>query len=227
MMNVFQKYHIIQNFPEGYPLIKKIRDNLVFLVCSMIIHPRENLISPEDIREVTRKLRKGDVVLVGLLNTLFGNVMGDAVTHSLIYTGNKRFIHSQPAHGVEYISLHSVLTEYDTIAILRLPSNVKNRKKLIRNSIEYAKKQLHKPYNFDFKEGEKCLFCTQLVNDSYLHAGYKTGLASIKHQDSFKKKVEEAVSKAIDALRTEDMTGGNFEVVFLSHNLEIKNKKLF
>lgn len=225
MINIFRKYHIIHNFPPAYPWYKKITANFLFFFFGIIIHPRNNWLTHDDLVRARLTLRKGDILLVGNSGTVLSSVIHEPVTHSAIYVGHHRFIHSFP-DGVQYISLYKVYTDYDTMVLLRLPKKTRNKGKIIDKVMHYVKKQYGKPYDYEFKQGVQSFFCTELVNESYRHAGYDSGLTSLKRPKRIIKKIEEKINGAADALEPINFLNGNFEVVFLSHNLELKHNKL-
>jgi hypothetical protein len=225
MINIFQRYHIINNFPKKYPFHKKILSNIIFFFTGIIIHPRKNELTHKDLIKARLSLKRGDIILTGNLRTLLHSLIQEPVTHSSLYVGNLRFIHSM-AEGVQYISLYKLFTDYDTLVILRLPKTVKKKKKIIRKTLKFAKTQFGKPYDFDFKQSPHSFFCTQLVNEAFKHAGYNTGLLSIKMSKKIPKKLKKHINGVVDALSPVDFLNGKFEVVYLSHNLEYKNKKL-
>jgi hypothetical protein len=225
MLNIFKKCHVIRNFPKNFPLYKKIIYNIIYFLTGIIYHPRKNLLSKKDLFKSRLKLKKGDIVLVGNLKETSSLVIGGLFTHSAIYIGHKAFINAV-ADGVKYMSLHHVFSEYDTLAILRLPKHIENRRKIIHDTIKFAKKQIGKPYDFDFSKGEEKFFCTELVNSAFHHAGYKTGVATFGRFSGVSGKIEKSISSARKALRPDQFIKGNFIVVFISHNLEWKEKKL-
>jgi len=216
-----RRYYFIKNFPKNYPWYKKIVANIIFFITGTIIHPRKNLLTNEDIKQAKKIIKRGDIILLGNLRTALSEIINDPLTHSSIYMGGRKIIHAMGAEGVQYASYHSTFTNYDTVAVVRIPEKKRNRKEIIKKVIKYAKNQLKKPYDFEFKKGEKKFFCTKLVNNCFTDVGYDTGLSSIK-----KSKSKNFFSRAKNALRPIDFIKGNFETVFLSHNLKLKNKKL-
>ncbi len=221
---IFSKFYLINNFPDNYPLYKKVWANIIFFFSGIVISPRKNLLTLKDLFRVRLKLRKGDIILAGNLRQTSSLLISGSVTHSAVYVKHRRFIHAI-ASGVEYTSLDHIYHTYDTLAILRLPK-ISNRRRIIRTAIKYAKSQLGKPYDFEFNKSESAYFCTKLVNDCFLHAGYDTKLKSIKPTRGLGSKILSKVTTAHKALLPKEFIKGNFEVVFLSHNLAIKNRKL-
>ena len=225
-MGIFHKFHFIYNFPDGYPFYKKVIANFLFFITGIIIHPRKNLLNHNDLIKARFLLKKGDVILVGNLREVSALFIKGPVTHSTLYVGNKRFIQAV-GDGVEYCSLHHIFTEYDTLTILRMPKGVKKRKKIIKDTIRFAEKQIGKPYDFDFSGDSKKFFCTELVNSAYQHAGYKTGLKTIGKFKTVIEKIERIVITAHKALHPEDFIKGNYDIIFTSHNLKLKKKLVF
>ena len=225
MFNPFSKYNVIKNFPRNYPLHRKVKDNITFLLSCAIVHSRKNLLSQQDLKRVKRVLKKGDVVLLGNLKTVLSTIIDEPVTHSCLYVGKNKFIHSIAA-GVQYMSIYHVFTEYDTLVILRIPK-VKHRRSIIKKLVRYVKTQFGKPYDFDFVKGPTAFFCTELVNEGLKHAGYKSGLKTFKRPKKGVKKIESLLSDgAADVLHPNSFLKGRFDLVFLSHNLRLEDKKL-
>jgi len=213
---VFKKIHIIHNFPEGYPWYKKVFGNILYMLAGIIIHPRESLLTHADVVKVRFALCKGDIVLVGNFRESSTVVLRGPITHSLLYVGNKKFIHAV-GDGVTYLSLHQVVTHYDSLAIVRLPKKIKRQRKIIKSVINYAKEQVGKPYDYEFKKGEDAFFCSELVNAAYTHAGYDTGLKLFSSPSR--------VKQLRTATRPEKLANDcNFDVVFVSHNLKFDGK---
>ena len=223
MINIFSRYHLINNFPKKYPFYKKILSNIIFFFTGIIIHPRKNELTRKDLIKARLFLKRGDVILTGNLRTVLHSLIQEPVTHTSLYIGQDKFIHSM-AEGVQFISLYKLFTDYDTLVILRLPKTVKKRNKIITQTIRFTKIQFGKPYDFEFNPGPQSFFCTQLINEAFKHAGYKTGLSSIKYSN--KTPIKEHINGVFGALSPVDFLKGKFDVVYLSHNLEYKNKKL-
>ena len=162
------KPHIIKNFPEGYPIWKKAVANIIFSIRRIIVFRRENNLTKNDKAEVSKIMKKGDVILVGGLRRFSHFFIGDRFTHSLICEGNKKLIHVV-ADGVEEVGLDDIFIEYDTMIVLR-PNMDKN---IINKAVKYAKAQLGKPYDFEFTKDDNKFYCAELVQKSFLNAGYK------------------------------------------------------
>ena len=192
------KHHIIRNFPNGYPLWKKVVANIIFFFGGIIIHKRKNNLNSVDLMKANYKLKSGDVVLVGGLRRLSHLFIGDKVTHSLLYIGRRTFIHSI-ADGVEEVAMSDVFSEYDTMMILRLKTN----KKTIKTAILYAKKQIGKPYDFEFKKNNGKFYCAELIKSAFDSAGFKIKTPNPKNK----------------IIYPADFIGESFKTVFLSHNL--------
>jgi len=225
MFNIFQKYHIITNFPKDYPLYKKILANIVYFLTGIIYQPRKNLLSRKDLFKARFKLRKGDIVLLGNMRETSSLLIPGVFTHAAIYIGHKRFIHAI-ADGVGIASLYHFFTTYDTMAILRIVRHTRHKRRIIRRAIKFAKQQIGKPYNFEFTKTKESFFCTELVNSSFKYAGYTTGIATYGHFITLAEKIEKNITAAAKALKPDRILQGNFCVVFISHNLAFKGKKI-
>jgi len=162
------KYHIIRNFPKGYPLWKKAIANIIFLVGKTIIYRRKNKLTEEDMKKALKVVKKGDIVLVGGLRRFSHFFIGNQFTHSLIYAGNQHLIHSV-ADGVEKVNFKEIFSEYDTMIILRSRLD----KRGIGSAIKYANSQIGKPYDFEFSRGTDKFYCAELIKASFEKAGLK------------------------------------------------------
>ncbi len=197
-------HHVIHNFPENYPWWKKAFANILFFIGGMVIHDRKNLLNNWDFIRSTHTLRKGDVVLVGSLRRLSSYVIEGPVTHGLLYIGKRRFIHAI-GDGVEYVSLHDFFCEYDTMVILR--SKKANREEISR-IIECAKKQVGKPYDYEFTRDAEKFYCTELIEYVYEKAGCSCGVK------------KEKICTPVDFIND------TFKIKFLSHNLRRNGEKV-
>ena len=171
------KYHIIKNFPKKTSFLSKLKDNIEFFVATTNISFRKNLLNLNDYYESRDFLKKGDVVLAGAFRKISHFFIRGDVTHSLMYTGDEELIHII-ADGVEKIKYAELFMFYDTLIIVRPKIKTSNKKRTINKAIKFAEAQLGKPYNFNFDSNHhyKTFFCTQLINDSYHHAGFHTSL---------------------------------------------------
>lgn len=162
------KYHIIRNFPKGYPLWKKAVANILFFFGKTIIYRRKNKLTEKDFKKAIKVIKRGDVVLVGGLRRFSHFFIGNKVTHSLLYVGDNNLVHSI-VDGVEKVCLKEIFSEYDTMIILRPMANEKVMDKVIK----YAEKQIGKPYDFEFKEDGEKFYCAELIKTSFEKAGFE------------------------------------------------------
>ncbi len=224
MDSSFFDHHFIHNFPKGYAWHKKIVANIMYFLTGIVIHPRKNLLTHTDLIKARLLIRRGDIALWGNLRDVSALIVGGPLTHASIYVGHKRFIEAV-VEGVRYTSFHHLFTEYDTCVILRLPGKVRSRQKKIDDAIAYAEEHIGRPYDFGFTRGAGKLFCTELVNYAYQKAKHNTGL---KNLGKFGREGAEMVQKYITAARAlhpnKFVEKGNFDIVFMSHNLELRNR---
>lgn len=205
------RHHIIRNFPPRYPVWKKIWANCLFFFGGMVIHRRKNLLTNLDCIRATNTLQKGDVVLVGGLRRVSSMFIGNVVTHAMLYAGHRLFVHSV-ADGVETDNLHSVFSEYDTMIILR-PRRASQEK--IRWALEYAFAQVGKPYDFEFKGSKGKFYCTKLIADAWKFARFNIGIRPADFRGLHR------------TLQPIQFLEGNFDTVYLSHNLQYSGGNIF
>lgn len=205
--------HIIRNFPENYPLWKKILANIIFYIGGTIIHHRKNLLSKQDIKKTKKILRPGDIILVGGLRRISSLIIKGPVTHAMFYIGYNRIIHAV-VDGVEIDHLYDIFCEYDTVAVLRSIDSLHDSKKYskkIKKALSYTHEQLGKPFDFEFTNDNKKLYCSELIYRTFKNAGLDPGFTvSDKH-------------KTIHPLK---FINNHFHLLFLSHNLKLVNGKI-
>lgn len=205
--------HIIKNFPKNYPFWKKVYANILFFIGGIVIHPRKNALSKEDLTQAYKTLKKGDLVLVGDLKKIGSMIIDAPITHATLYIGHRTLIHAI-RYGVEYTSLHKIFCDYDTMLILRLK---KSSKKTIKEMITYAKKQIGKPYSFDFKMNKGTFYCSTLIHYILKAAGLNPKNFETSNYKSLLKP---------NSLHPMNFISKGFEIVCKSHNLMMKNKKI-
>jgi len=204
----------------------QIIQRVIFFGTGLLIEKRMNKLTQQDIYKILLKVRRGDILLMGIFHEATSLLIPGALTHSGLYVGRRKVIHAI-APMVQYAYLHDLLKHYDTFAILRIPRATKRRLRIIRKTIRFAKQMVGKPYGFDADSTIRGkFFCTELINKAYRQAGYKTKLKSLKPFLTFFEKIEKIFITARKALLPSEFLYGNFEVVFLSHNLELRGKKL-
>ncbi len=218
--------------PTQRPIITKIKlitttllQNIPLFWEKIKYHKRRNLLSKKDIFKIYLKIRKGDIILAGNLKSPTNLLIAGAVTHAALYLGRGKIIHAIGS-GVEYTKLRHFVKTYDTIALLRLPKKIPQRRHIIKNAIHYAKQQLGQPYDNFFQRESKHFFCTGLVNTSFQKAGYKTGLENIKPFRSTLSKIEKEFLIVDHWLKPAEFVYGNFSIIFISHNLAYNGKEI-
>ncbi|MBT4446908.1 hypothetical protein HOA92_07390 [archaeon] len=222
-MALFSKHtHLIHNFPKNYPWYKKTFANIIYFISGLVIHHRKNELTHLDIVHARRKMRKGDVVLVANYRELSSLAINGISTHAMLYLGKRRFIGAE-GDGVSISTWHHLHTEYDILIILEVPQYINNRKKIINKACLFAEKQIGKPYDFFFEGDYAKYFCTELVNVAFHHAKFHTGVASVKPTHNILEKIEKKMfSSTFKPLHPDEFLKANFQIKFLSHNLEYK-----
>lgn len=205
-------------------ILKRYFNEAIELLQKIKYHKRTNLLSKKDIFKIWLKIRKGDIILVGNLKEEIDILIPGPLTHSAIYLGHTRVI-SATWPCVKTSSLRSFLRRYDTFVILRLPKDIPHKHRIIKQVIKFAKLQLGKPYESFGQAKKEHFFCTELVNDAYHHAGYKTGLRSIRQFTTTADKIEKNITHVRHWLTPIEFIKGNFRIIFLSHNLFVEKKE--
>jgi len=121
----------------------------------IVYDPSEYAIDGEKSREIMKVVRTGDLLLRRYNHYLDGCFIPGKYSHTGIYVGDGKMIHAV-AEGVSYCDILEFL-RCDGICILRPTCGQ-------RAAVELAKKCVTDgiPYDFDFKEGNKALYCHEL-----------------------------------------------------------------
>jgi len=206
-------HHKITNFPKDASLFQKIKGNVFFFFAITKIWPRRNFLRKRDFHKSMKKLQPADLVLVGTHQRVSSFIIRGIVTHSLLYIGEKKLIHSV-ADGVEIMKYKDLFKIYDTLIVLR-PRHI--TEEMSKKTIEFALQQLNKPYNYNFQVDEHgdTFFCTELINNSYKQAGVKTGLEN-----------SDPTTIIPSPLRPTEFINNNFEIIFTSKSLVREDNKI-
>ncbi len=210
-----KKHQFVTNFKKDTSLIKRIGANILFFVGSTKITLRNNLLTPKEYKKVKKIIVPGDIVLVGDHRHMSAMIIGGAVTHALLFINGHTLIHAI-AHGVQETTLRKLFQEYDTLIVLR-PLIDDQKEKIVSKAIAWAKEQMNMPYDYEFDTDTEKLFCTQLVNEAYHHAGFDLGLTNHEITNNI---VTEQIRRWKNAIRPKDMIKGKVKILFLSSFLK-------
>jgi uncharacterized protein YycO len=219
LLKIGKRYwpEIIENFPEDYPIERRVLANAVNYVGDIKLENRKSFLSKQDYKIAKKKLKMADIVLVGDMKSASSLFIGGPLTHTLIYIGKKKFIHAE-GPGVNIIKLSKVIKKYDSMMILRPYERKLSR---LNRVIQYARKQLGKPYDFEFGAGTDKFYCSDLIYNSYEAAGINL---KIKKPKRFKISIPTLWNSQV--LHPMDFMRGRVRVVFKSHNLKILKGKV-
>lgn len=182
---------------------------------------RSNQLKRSDYIKAKKIIEKGDLILVGDFKSISGLFIGDFFTHSLLYIGKGKCVHANPK-GVERMLFKDIFKKYDTFSILR-PNIEKDREKVIAKTIRFARRQLGQPYDLFLEGIDYGYFCTNLINCSFGHAGFDTGVGS---KDSFSKKYHSVSWRIKNTTRADHFLRANFLKVFTSQSLSMSSRKM-
>jgi uncharacterized protein YycO len=170
-------------------------------------------LSEEEILAATKALKVGDILLTGDLEGLSSLAIPGPVTHSLMYVGDGWCIHADK-NGVNRVSLLQVLKKANTAMIVR--PKVSDQQKLA--AVKFVTKQIGKAYDFEFKEGEECFYCTELMVVAYKKVGFVLDTSS-KDQE-MKKRVPELLQR--DVIYPVSLVNAEgTKVIFQSTNIDV------
>jgi hypothetical protein len=188
------------------------------------IDKRKNWISKEDYRKAVKTLKKGDIILTGLYRTIgWAAVIRGFVNHTIYYAGNGKIIHASHEKGVQEKTLKWLCSYYDGFIVLRMKDYEKN-KKLIPKLDKFMHRKIGRGYNYSFAERGNTFVCTQLINEGFKHAGYRTKLKSFKGPY---KKIRKYVPLILVLKAADVLSKGNFDIAMTTHNYKIKNDELY
>ena len=210
----------IKKFPDRRGKLKRLYDNFVFNICGAVVTRRGSLLTKKDIKISKRKLRKGDILLLGNLRTAYSKIINEPITHAALYMGGNKVIHAMGEDGVFCERMLNIYKRYDTLVILR--SNLKG--KLKSDLIKNAKLEIGKPYDFSFSKKQDAYFCTEFVNKMFKKVGYKTRIVTIRKPISKSERFLRNITNAAVSVKPGEFLKGNFIPIFFSHNLSYENK---
>ena len=121
----------------------------------LVYDPDDYGVSGNDTRDIIKIIKPGDLILRKYKHYLDGYFIPGKYSHTGIYVGGGKIIHAV-AEGVSYTDIIE-FTRCDHIAILRPASG---QKAAIEKAKQFVKDGI--PYDFDFKEGNKSLYCHEL-----------------------------------------------------------------
>lgn len=121
----------------------------------VVYDPDDFAISGEDTRDIIDTIQPGDLILRKYKHYLDGYFIPGKYSHTGIYIGNGEVIHAV-AEGVSYVDLID-FTRCDGIAIVR---PISGQNEAIEKAKEFVENGIH--YDFDFKDGNKDLYCHEL-----------------------------------------------------------------
>lgn len=214
-------YHRINNFPNRFSMFKRTLSQIVFAFLVTKVTLRKNHLEEADYLAAEKLIQKGDVVLVGGFRAMSGLFMGKFFTHSLLYIGNDECIHAA-ADGVDTIPFKELFTAYDTLTILR-PKIKENYNETICKVVDFAEKQIGKPYDFYLEHHKDCYICTQLINASFKGSGFDTGVGL---NDEVRQDFLWIFWRIRKVIKADDFLRGNFESIFISKSLKEKNQEI-
>lgn len=224
MIRYFGEFHVVKNFPPDYAWPKKVLANFMYFIAGFNPRPRANWLERSDLDEVEGLLELGDVLLLGNLRTVLSRFYEGPVTHSGVYSDEGMVINSM-ADGVGSKDLNQIFREYDTLAVLRLPQDLRDRYQIIRNSLRIAKAQVGAPYDFFFAEQDGAFFCTHFVNSLFQWAGYETGLENVKSQNLKTRPLPPFLYRIKESLQPCEFLKA-FDLVYHSSNMIYRNGRL-
>jgi len=120
-----------------------------------VYDPDDYLIDGPKMRDIMKKVRIGDLILRRYRHYLDGVFIPGKYSHTGIYIGEGKMIHAV-AEGVTEIDLLDFI-KCDGIIILRPAFG---QKKAVETAKQCERDGI--PYDFDFKEGVKALYCHEL-----------------------------------------------------------------
>lgn len=210
--------NIVANLPEKLPWWKKAYFNLANLVSRIRISFNQSTLDDLDRKMVLETIQRGDLILGGCQHRFSSLVINAPFTHTMLCLGDKRIVHST-SHGVNVSDFRELIQDYDAIMVLRLKKMHEDK---MDKAIEYALSQVGKPYDFDFKyNNDDSFYCSQLVCYAFLHAGIDFMVGGTEKYDKVYKKLFN-----VTALHPMQYISESFEIVFVSHNIAIKNGEI-
>ncbi len=141
--------------------------NLLYQIGVTRWNPRKNYLTQTEYNQVSTQVQLGDIVLVGQYRRLSSLFIRGVFTHSLVYVGDGTCVHAY-AKGVEKIKFIDLFSEYDTMAIVRVPGLNTIQQEVITTFLE---RRLGEPYDFWFEAKDpQAWFCSELTCAAFIAA---------------------------------------------------------
>lgn len=130
------------------------------------------------IRDVLKSVEVGDILVRGYSRYLDSAFIPGKYSHSGIYIGDGKMIHSV-AEGVCEIDILDFL-QADRCAIIRLSKSIDTSKRdsIIAEAIKLAKSYIGTKYDFFFTEGDSALYCHELTASCFPTCKIEKSIAS-------------------------------------------------
>ncbi len=162
-------FKLVKRFREKASWYERLFGHFLLIAGNIRIAPRRNLLRRKEYSIMAGKLQVGDLVFAGSKREISRFFMRGDLSHTLIYLGKKKLIHSSVEEGVTKILLKKLFSKYDFLVAYRHAAFTKENEK---EMMKFFKKSRGKAYDFRFLEGnEKEFSCTKFVELAYREAG--------------------------------------------------------
>jgi len=155
-----KRFIFIRNAGLDLGWLETLFANIIYQIGLIRYQSRKNYLTKDEYHASKELLREGDIVLVGQSRRLSSLFIKGPFTHSMVYIGDGRCVEARGA-GVHTTAYEKLFSEYDTLAIARVP-NLSDEKRA--TLVNFLIERIGEPYDFWFDPHDRrAWFCSELV----------------------------------------------------------------
>lgn len=145
----------------------RTKEHVILTFTGVNYDPHASKLTPADVRQMKKSLQPGDVILRRTDGTTSNWFIPGYWGHAALYVGDGKIVDAT-THDVRELDVDAFCREGDAAIVLR-PKGMEPKQ--VAKAVEYAHRQIGKPYDFDLDfEDDRKFTCTELVETSLKQA---------------------------------------------------------
>ncbi len=170
-------------------------------------NPRKNQLTEFEHRVSKDLLQPGDIIPAGQHRRISSLFIGGVFTHALVYVGDGKCVHVD-GQGVRLVDYKWIFTEFDTMAILRIPKITPQQQ---HSFVDFMLSHIGEPFDYWFDEkDERAWFCSELICAGLRQEGFNLKICDVEK----------------NLPHPSDFLTADFDIVYLSHCVEQKGSNV-
>ena len=170
-------------------------------------NPRQNRLTDFEGKVSKELLQLGDIIPAGQYRRVSSLLIGGVFTHALVYVGDGKCVHVDGL-GVRLVDYDWIFTEFDTMAIVRVPGITAEQQSSLVN---FLLSHVGEPFDYWFDEkDERAWFCSELICAGLRQEGFNLNICNIEK----------------NLPHPSDFLVADLQVVYTSHCLEVGDGKV-